>query len=193
MNIFLFDNGAGSAFLLCICSITGKYLIANNPFQEFGETIVNRLLDVAIVIPKQNFPLALNSVTGLLGELNFHFHWTNENVSCAFSHSNLETNSNKCIYELFLGRQVVKNGITSGLTTGTIRNCSRGGIFVQGDQVCRFAWPGDSGAPVFDVLTGILIGIIKCGIIKAGDELNEIVEVLPIWEFRPWLDKLFAR
>jgi hypothetical protein len=127
--------------------------------------------DVAVVIPRFDIPLVLNSLDYIVP---VHFErWFDEVLP----------RDSQTLSQM----TVVKRGISSGTTSGRIVNTSREYLIVEGLQVTPFFMPGDSGSLVFDSQNGMIIGIV------AEIEYLELsggiycTKVIPVWMFYDWL------
>ena len=77
---------------------------------------------------------------------------------------------------------LIKEGASSGITTGCITDfCSSDYFHVRGHQMTPFAIPGDSGALVLDLETGLVVGVVS--MIELVKDSGFVTIVKPIWEF----------
>ena len=86
------------------------------------------------------------------------------------------------------GKSLIKDGVSSGLTTGVaIENSFQAtSFYVLGNELCPFAVPGDSGSLVFIQETMTVVGMVIM-MEECQETKRQVCQILPIWQFYDWL------
>ena len=90
-------------------------------------------------------------------------------------------------YIYIRGRQLIKDGVGSGLTAGLIleEGYQSMSFYILGNELCPFAVAGDSGSLVCIQETMEVVGMVIMTELYEG---RQVCQVLPVWQFYDWLN-----
>ena len=163
--------------------LTGKYKM-DSETAEFG-FIANEFkcpqADFAFVCPYPNMMFNVSYTNNLKRPIIINKWWD----------ESLQNRLHK-----ILGKVLIKDGVSSGLTTGGVLKDSfqDKSFYILGNELCPFAVPGDSGSLVCIHDTMEVVGmVLSIEVVECQETRRLVCQVLPVWKFYDWLAENISR